>query len=186
MQRNRPRPRAITSRARRLLAGSSLLAAGAAAGGLWAASTTAGASTTSTASSTSAAGSSTPAAPSGQPRAGAHPYGLNQSGTVSAVGASAVTITSSSGQATTYAVTATSDIDKNGEAKLSNLTVGDKVTFDYTTSGTTKTIGHLHAGSEALDRPTGAPPNGGPMGGPGGGGAPSGYGPSSGSSSTAA
>jgi hypothetical protein len=87
-----------------------------------------------------------------------------------------VTITSSAGTATTYAVVANSDIDKNGEAVLSNLVVGDKVTFNYVTSGTTKTIAHLHAGNESLDKPTadgggagsGELPGGAPAGGPGG------------------
>jgi hypothetical protein len=180
MKRNRlPRPSA-SARARRWLAGSALLTAGAAGGGYLAASSSAGASTagttgTGSASSTAAAGSvPTP------PWAGARPsrmpgQGLSQSGTVTAVGASSVTIRSSSGTTTTYAVVADSDIDKNGEAKLSNLAVGDKVTFDYVTSGTTKTIGHLHAGSEALDRPTpdgngpgsGHLPGAGPLGAPG-------------------
>jgi hypothetical protein len=53
-------------------------------------------------------------------------------------------------------VTSSSDIDKNGEAKLSDLKVGDAVIFDTTTPGGT-VIGHLHAGTEALNRPA-APP----------------------------
>jgi hypothetical protein len=106
-------------------------------------------STGSTGSSSNGAASTTRPAPT----TGA-PHGLDQSGTVSAVGSASVTITASSGTATTYAVGANSDIDKNGEAALSNLAVGDKVTFNSVTSGTTKTIAHLHAGNETLDRPT--------------------------------
>jgi hypothetical protein len=124
--------------------------------------------------------------PPAAPRTGA-PYGLGQSGTVTAVGSASVTITSSSGAATTYAVGANSDIDKNGEAVLSSLAIGDKVTFDYVTSGTTKTIAHLHAGNQALDKPTadgggagsGAVPGGAPASGrngPGGPGSPGGPG----------
>jgi hypothetical protein len=79
--------------------------------------------------------------------------GLHQSGTVTAVGSSSLTIKTSSGT-TTYAVVANSDIDKNGEAQLSALAVGDAVTFDSVTQGSTPTIAHLHAGSESLDRPT--------------------------------
>jgi hypothetical protein len=81
--------------------------------------------------------------------------GLNQSGTVTAVGASSVTIKTSSGTKT-YAVTSSSDIDKNGEAKLSDLKVGDAVRFDTATVNGKTVIGRLHAGNEALDRP--APP----------------------------
>ncbi|HET6793036.1 MAG TPA: hypothetical protein VFH45_01255, partial [Acidimicrobiales bacterium] len=48
-----------------------------------------------------------------------------------------------------------SDIDKNGEATLSNLAPGDAVKFSVR-PGTT-TIGVLHAGNEALDQPQGGP-----------------------------
>ena len=74
------------------------------------------------------------------------------SGTVTAVGSNSVTI-----DGKTYAVTSSSDIDKNGEATLSNLAVGDKVTFSTVASASTPTIDKLHAGSEALDRPAGPP-----------------------------
>ena len=69
-----------------------------------------------------------------------------------------MTIKTSSGT-TTYAVTSSSDIDKNGEATLSNLSVGDAVTFSTTGSGSSVTIDKLHAGNDALDWPT-APPAG--------------------------
>jgi hypothetical protein len=75
--------------------------------------------------------------------------GLPQSGTVTASGK-------------TYAVTSNSDIDKNGEASLSSLAVGDAVTFDTDPSAATPTIDKLHAGSESLDRPTGPPAEGPP------------------------
>jgi hypothetical protein len=63
-----------------------------------------------------------------------------------------VTIKTSAGTKT-YAVTASSDIDKNGEATLSDLKAGDAVRFDVVPN--TSTIGHLHAGDEALARPSG-------------------------------
>jgi len=79
---------------------------------------------------------------------------LDQTGTVTAVGTDTVTIQTSTAT-TTYAVNANSDIDKNGEASLSNLAVGDSVTFSTTTSGTTTAIDKLHAGNEQLDHPQG-------------------------------
>jgi Cu/Ag efflux protein CusF len=75
---------------------------------------------------------------------------------VTAVGANSVTIKTSSGTKT-YGVTSTSDIDKNGEAKLSDLKVGDAVRFDTSTVNGKAVIDHLHAGNEALDRPAGPP-----------------------------
>ena len=80
--------------------------------------------------------------------------GLDLSGTVTAVGSSSVTIRTSTGT-TTYRVDGNSDIDKNGEAKLSDLKVGDAVRFGVTSGNV---IGILHAGDEALDRPQGPPP----------------------------
>jgi hypothetical protein len=79
--------------------------------------------------------------------------GLDSSGTVTAVGASSVTIKTSAGTKT-YKVSSASDIDKNGEAKLSDLKDGDAVTFDTTTVNGATTIDKLHAGNEALDRPS--------------------------------
>jgi hypothetical protein len=66
-----------------------------------------------------------------------------------------VTIKTSSGT-TVYAVTASSDIDKNGEASLSQLKAGDAVRFSVT-SPTSKQIDKLHAGDEAKDMPQGMP-----------------------------
>jgi hypothetical protein len=65
-----------------------------------------------------------------------------------------VTIRTSSGT-TTYAVDATSDIDKNGEARLSDLAVGDAVTFSTVTTNGTVTVDKLHAGNAQLDMPAG-------------------------------
>ena len=105
---------------------------------------------------------------------------LPKSGTVTAVGSNSVTI-----DGTTYAVTSSSDIDKNGEATLSDLVVGDTVTFSTVSSASTPTIDKLHAGNEALDRPTGPPSSSsGQL--PPAGHAPSGQAPASGQSSSAA
>lgn len=76
------------------------------------------------------------------------------SGTVTAVGTNSVTIKTGTAT-TTYGVTADSDIDKNGEAKLGDLKVGDAVTFDTQTVNGKTVIDHLHAGDEAKDRPAG-------------------------------
>jgi Cu/Ag efflux protein CusF len=84
------------------------------------------------------------------------PHPLGDSGTVTAVGAHSVTIKTSTGTKT-YAVTSSSDIDKNGEAELSDLKVGDRVRFDTEVVGGRTVIDHLHAGDEALDRPGGRP-----------------------------
>ena len=73
-----------------------------------------------------------------------------QAGTVSAVGASSVGIKTTAGTKT-YAVDANSDIDKNGEAKLSDLKVGDAVHFAVRPG--TSTIAVLHAGDEAKNMP---------------------------------
>jgi len=92
--------------------------------------------------------------PEAQEHHGRGPGGaLDQSGTVTAVGASSVTIKTSAGT-TTYAVTSSSDIDKNGEATLSALTAGDAVTFSVD-SASSKTIDKLHAGDEAKNMPSG-------------------------------
>ncbi|HEY1466499.1 MAG TPA: hypothetical protein VGF11_05550 [Acidimicrobiales bacterium] len=80
------------------------------------------------------------------------------SGTITAVTASSVTIQTSTGT-NTYAIASTSDIDKNGEATASSLAVGDAVTFNLDSSASTPTIDKLHAGNEALDRPSGPPAN---------------------------
>jgi len=64
-----------------------------------------------------------------------------------------VTIKTSAGT-TTYAVTSGNDIDKNGEATVSDLTAGDAVTFSVD-SATSKTIDKLHAGDEARNMPSG-------------------------------
>ena len=91
---------------------------------------------------------------------------LSLSGSVTAVGSGTVTIKTASGT-TTYTVGSSSDIDKNGEASLSSLVVGDAVTFSVDASNS-KLIDKLHAGDEAKNVPqapsgtasTGASPNG--------------------------
>jgi len=76
------------------------------------------------------------------------------SGTVTAVGTNTVTIKTSTGT-TEYTVTGNSDIDKNGEASLPALKVGDAVKFSVDSSNS-KQIDKLHAGNEALNLPQGA------------------------------
>ena len=83
-----------------------------------------------------------------------------------------MTIKTSTGT-TTYAVTSSSDVDKNGEATLSDLAVGDAVSFSTVTTNGTTAIDKLHAGNAQLDMPRGGPP-----------GAPPGPGSSSSSSSS--
>jgi len=154
----------------KLWVSASLLTAGLASGVYLGGTLTSGAATTSstTAASSTAAGNTAPGStPTGAmptppgastgssgstsgPPAGAPT--LPKSGTVTAVGADSVTI-----DGTTYAVISSSDIDKNGEATLSSLAVGDTVTFSTVSTASSPTIDKLHAGSEALDRPTGPP-----------------------------
>ena len=149
----------------RLWASAALVTAGLAGGAVLGTTMSAGASTTGTSTGSAATSSAAtgtngtngtaPTPPNGQapapPDGRAFP-GLPNSGTVTAVGSSSVTI-----DGKTYAVTSSSDIDKNGEATLSDLAVGDKVTFSTVTSASTPTIDKLHAGNEALDRPSGPP-----------------------------
>jgi hypothetical protein len=85
---------------------------------------------------------------------GGHGGGLSLSGTVTAVGTASVTIKTAAGP-TEYAVTSSSDIDKNGEAALSSLAAGDAVTFSVD-NGNAKQIDKLHAGDEAKNQPQGA------------------------------
>lgn len=80
-------------------------------------------------------------------------HGLDMSGTVTAVGSSSVTIKTSTGT-TECAVPSSSDIDKNGEAQLSSLAIGDAVTFSVEESNA-KAIDTLHAGDEAQNSPGG-------------------------------
>lgn len=75
-----------------------------------------------------------------------------QAGTVTAVGTTSVTIRSASGTKP-YTVDANSDIDKSGEAKLSDLKAGDAVHFAVRPG--TSTIAVLHAGDEAKNMPAG-------------------------------
>lgn len=127
-----------------------LVAAGLLAGGLLAGTLTANAATPS-----SGGGSSSSSA--GQPADPGPGHGLDLSGTVTAVGSAGVSIQTSSGTKD-YTVTSSSDIDKNGEAQLSDLAVGDAVTFSTESDGTT--IDKLHSGDESKNRPSGPPPAG--------------------------
>jgi hypothetical protein len=158
------KPAARGRRMQRWVAGTALLGAGALGGGILANSMMANAATTSAGSSQSTAtgsGSSgttsSGSTSSGSTSSGtaANPpahMGLDQSGTVTAVGTSSVTIGT-----TTYAVDASSDIDKSGESSLSSLAVGDAVTFNTVTTNGTVTVNKLHTGNEALNVPSGAP-----------------------------
>ena len=130
-----------------------LVAAGVVTGGILASTLTANAATSSSSSAATPSASASAAAGPGSCRGGA---ALSLSGTVTAVGTSSVTIKTASGT-TTYAVNSSSDIDKNGEAQLSSLAVGDAVRFGTTTVNGTVTIDKLHAGNEALNMPKGAP-----------------------------
>lgn len=82
---------------------------------------------------------------------------LDMSGTVTAVGTGTVTIKTASAT-TVYTVTSGSDIDKNGEATLSALAVGDTVTFDVDSTHATQ-IDKLHAGDETKNMPSGNAPS---------------------------
>jgi hypothetical protein len=152
-----------------------LVLAGAVAGGVLAATVGAFAGTPATPGATGGYGappaSYATSGPDGR-RGGPRP--AMQAGTVTAVGSASVTIKSASGPKT-YAVDANSDIDKNGEAKLSDLKSGDAVHFAVRPG--TSTIAVLHAGDEAKNMPGGGrhhdgPCPGGRMG-PGGGPQPS-------------
>jgi hypothetical protein len=79
---------------------------------------------------------------------------------VTAVGASSVTIKTSTAT-TAYSVTSASDIDKNGEATVSALVVGDKVTFSVDSTNAQQ-IDKLHAGDETKNMPTGTATSGTP------------------------
>jgi hypothetical protein len=87
-----------------------------------------------------------------------HGGALSLTGTVTAVGSDSVTIKTSTGATTTDKVDTNSDIDKSGEAKLSDLKSGDAVRYSVR-SGTT-TIDKLHAGDESKNFPSGGPGRG--------------------------
>jgi hypothetical protein len=144
-------------RRRGLIPAAGLLAGGAVAGAVLAGTMSAGAAS----SPSPAATSSTTEDPhpgdngaDGIPESQEHHgggHGLDLSGTVTAVSVSGNTVTIKTASATTtYKVTSSSDIDKNGEAQLSSLAVGDAVRFSVD-SGTT--IDKLHAGDEAKNMP---------------------------------
>ncbi|MDT0264092.1 hypothetical protein [Jatrophihabitans lederbergiae] len=142
-----PTPPASTGPGRGLTIGILGILAGGAAGVVIASTVGAGAATTASPGATDSSSSS---------NSGRGYHIPANSGTVSAVGTNSVTIKTTAGT-TTYGVTSTSDIDKNGEAQLSNLAVGDAVTFNTQTVNGTTIIDKLHAGDEAKDRPAGPP-----------------------------
>ncbi|MFL6163472.1 MAG: hypothetical protein ACJ74U_14740 [Jatrophihabitantaceae bacterium] len=143
-----------TPRRRGIIIGAGLVGTGVVAGAIIGGTVLSSAATNSSSSPAPAAtGSAAASAPA--PGCGHGPgRGLGLSGTVTAVGSSSVTIKTSTGT-TEYQVDSHSDIDKNGEAKLSDLKVGDAVRFNITSA---KVIDKLHAGDEALDRPRGPGP----------------------------
>lgn len=86
---------------------------------------------------------------------GDHGRGLDLSGTVTAVGASTISIKTNTAT-TTYTVTSSSDLDKNGEATLSSFKAGDAVRFSLSDTSATN-IDKLHAGDETKNMPSGGP-----------------------------
>lgn len=159
-----------SSRRTKLQAGG-LLLAGAVAGGVLAATvaasaTSPGATHPSPASYAAGPGAGGPGAGGPGPDSMRPHLPLALSGTVTSVGPASVSIHTSSGTKT-YAVDAQSDIDKNGEAKLSDLVSGDKVRFAVRPG--TSTIAVLHTGDESKNMPPMGPGGMGPGGmGPGG------------------
>ena len=150
-----------------LISGLALLGVGAVAGGIASTAGSASAATTTntattgnsgTAGNTGAAGSSSSSSSSTNTAPGAVPGGTPQGpgappgdalplhGTVTAIGASSVTIKTSSGTAT-YSVTSSSDIEKNGKTTLSALAVGDNVAFSTVSTNGTTAIAELYAGN---------------------------------------
>jgi hypothetical protein len=146
-----PNPTQPPRRKRRMIAAVGLLGTGVVAGAVIGTTALSNAANPSTPSSSSSSSSSTPTTEGNERHGGGH--GLNLSGTVTAVGSSTVTIKTSAAT-TTYKVDSNSDIDKNGEASLAKLAVGDAVTFSVDSSAST-TIDKLHAGNEALNKPQG-------------------------------
>jgi hypothetical protein len=134
--------RAIRRR-RGLVAGAGLVGAGVVAGAIVGTTLLSGAATTTTPTPGTSSSASQQEGHHGPGR------GLGLSGTVTAVGASSVTIKTGTAT-TTYKVGSNSDIDKNGEAQLSDLKVGDAVLFSVDSGNV---IDKLHAGNEALNHP---------------------------------
>ncbi len=149
------------------MSGLALLGVGAIAGGIASTATSAGAATATTAAAGGNSGSSGPSTSStvpgsGRQRPGAPPgaAALARHGTLTAVGASSVTIKTSS-DTTTYAVTSSSDIEKNGKSALSALAVGDTVAFSTVTTDGTTSIDKLFAGPPPTGMARGCEPGGG-------------------------
>jgi Cu/Ag efflux protein CusF len=134
-----------------------ILGVGVAAGGVLAFGLNANASPNSTSTAVSASSQYGTVGENAANAPRAHRDQLALSGTVTAVGSSSVTIKTPTAT-TEYVVDAKSDIDKNGEAKLADLKVGDAVSFNTVTTNGKATIDKLHSGDEAKNRPAGAPP----------------------------
>jgi hypothetical protein len=157
-----------------VMSGIALLGVGAIVGGIASTAASASATTTTTTAAASAGSGSNGSSPgpstvpgSGRQRPGAPPGGmLPLHGTITALGASSVTIKTSSGT-TTYAVTSSSDIEKGGKTTtLRALAVGNNVAFSATTTDGTSTIGTLMTGNASSSMAGGCGPGPGP-GGPG-------------------
>jgi hypothetical protein len=116
-------------------------------------STSSGSSSSSTAVDPHPGDNGADGVPEAQEHHGGRGGALSLSGTVTAVGTTSVTIKTSTAT-TAYSVTSSSDIDKNGEATLSALAVGDAVTFSVDSSNS-KQIDKLHAGDETKNLPQG-------------------------------
>jgi hypothetical protein len=151
-------------RRRGLVLGAGLVGAGVVAGAIVGGTVLSDAATSSpTPNASSSSSPEAPGAPGPWQNGRGHGPGgdLSLTGTVTAVGSSSVTIKTSSGTAE-YKVDSNSDIDKNGEAKISDLKAGDAVRFSVTSGNV---INILHAGNEALNHPHGGPGSGGESGG---------------------
>lgn len=130
--------RTPASRRRRQVTAVSLVGAGVVTGGILAGTLSAGASTSGSAKAAPAASWST--SPSTAEPMPDGPHGgmgrLAQTGTVTAVGASSVTVRTATAT-TTFQVTSASTVVKNGAAGLAGVKVGDTVRFGTTTTGGT-------------------------------------------------
>jgi len=144
-----------------IVSGLALLGVGGVAGGVASMALSSGAATAATtttapaSSGTSGSSSSTSTSTSEVPQPGSLGSGappgrvaLPLHGTVTAIGASGVTIRTDSGTET-YAVTSSSVIDKNGKTTLSAVAVGDTVAFSTITTDGTTAIDRLIAGNMA-------------------------------------
>jgi Cu/Ag efflux protein CusF len=152
-------PKPANGNRRKIARTAGILGIGVAAGGVLALGLNANASSSTSAVTTAAAQYAAQDAYDTAATPGAGQSALALSGTVTAVGSASVTIKTSTGT-TEYAVDSNSDIDKNGEAKLADLKVGDAVQFNTVTTNGKVTIDKLHTGDEAKNRPADQTPDG--------------------------